>query len=140
MTKPRFRLVGHTGDLAVRLWGEDPPDLLRSGGLALFHVLAGDSPVRDRESHTLEVQGTDLEELLVGWMNRLLLQFHLEDILLCRFEPRFTAAGSVRGSVGGERIDPARHYLVREVKAVTYHGVRVEREGRWWTARVVLDL
>ena len=30
--------------------------------------------------------------------------------------------------------------LVREVKAVTYHGVRVEREGVWWTARVVLDV
>jgi SHS2 domain-containing protein len=140
MTKPRFRTVGHTGDMALRLWGRDPADLLRSGGLALFHVLAAGSPICDRESRALEVEGADLEELLVGWMNRLLLLFHLEDLLLCRFDPGAPVAGRVRGSVGGEALDASRHHLVREVKAVTYHGVQVEREGKWWTARVVLDL
>lgn len=140
MPRPRFRLVDHTGDLAVRLWGDDPADLLRSGGLALFHLIAGEARVRPRRSVPVQVGGADLEELLVAWMNRLLLLHHLEHVLFCRFDLEAPAADRVRGRAHGEEIDAARHGGLREIKAVTYHGVRVERDAGRWTARVVLDV
>ena len=60
-------------------------------------------------------------------------------ILGMDFEVEVTATG-VKGCAWGERIDPARHVLAHEVKAITYHGLRVEREGDGWVAEVIVDI
>jgi len=44
------------------------------------------------------------------------------------------------GKAWGERLDPARHRAGVEVKAATYFGMRVEKEGDRWIAQCVLDL
>ena len=140
MSPERFRFVDHTGDLAVRLWGDDPADLLRSGGIALFHLIAPAAPVRPLRDVAVEARGADLEELLVCWMNRLLLAHELEQMLFCGFDVPAPGGGRVQGRARGEPVDPRRHGELREVKAVTYHDVAIERDGQRWTARVVLDV
>ena len=40
----------------------------------------------------------------------------------------------------GEKIDPAKHHLKVDVKAVTYHMLEVKRENSLWTAQVILDI
>ncbi len=140
MGSDRFQLLDHTGDLAIRLWGDDPADLLRSGGIALFHLIQGDSPVRATHARRVTVSGADLEELLVGWMNRLLLLHAIDGLLLCHFEPSPPDPGRVQGTVEGEPYDPRQHRILREIKAVTYHGVHVERQAGRLTAQVVLDV
>jgi SHS2 domain-containing protein len=140
MPSDRFEIVEHTGDLAVRLWGQDPADLLRSGGIALFYLIAGGSPVRESVRRQVEARGADLEEMLVGWMNRLLQLHVLDRLLLSRFDPEPPSGGSVHGVVAGETIVPGRHRIHREIKGVTYHDVAVERRGDRWTARVILDV
>lgn len=136
----RFRFLDHTGDLAIRLWGDDPADLLRSGGIALFRVIAGDVPIHEVHTRRVTARGADLEELLVGWMNRLLLLYSVDGLLLSRFDPSPPRSGRVQGIVKGESHDPRQHGALREVKAVTYHGLQVERQAGRLTATVVLDL
>ena len=40
----------------------------------------------------------------------------------------------------GELLDPARHALSREVKAVTYHDLIVEPTAAGWLAEVIVDI
>ncbi|NTV43837.1 MAG: archease, partial [Syntrophobacteraceae bacterium] len=40
----------------------------------------------------------------------------------------------------GEKIDPDRHDLIVDVKAVTFHHFRVEQTRHGWEAMVILDL
>lgn len=40
----------------------------------------------------------------------------------------------------GERSDPARHEMDHEVKAITYHGLRVEHTPDGWEAEVIVDI
>jgi len=40
----------------------------------------------------------------------------------------------------GERFDRARHQLITEIKAVTYHRLAVEHERGNWQATVVFDI
>jgi len=40
----------------------------------------------------------------------------------------------------GEPLDPARHEVRTEVKAVTYHALAVARRDGGWAGRVILDL
>jgi len=60
-------------------------------------------------------------------------------LLLSRFEVAVGAAG-LTGSAWGESIDPGRHVLSHEVKAITYHGLRVEPDRDGWIAEVIVDI
>ena len=50
-----------------------------------------------------------------------------------------TQVRSGRQSLGAP-LDPEVHRLLREVKAITYHGLRVERSGDSWLAEVIVDI
>ncbi len=46
----------------------------------------------------------------------------------------------LEATLRGEKLDPERHQLGQEIKAVTYHKLVVEeREGKWY-GQVVLDI
>lgn len=42
--------------------------------------------------------------------------------------------------VGGEKLDPARHEVFTEIKAVTFHAVRFECSDRGWEAQIIFGL
>jgi SHS2 domain-containing protein len=44
------------------------------------------------------------------------------------------------GAAWGEPLDRARHVLEHEVKAITYHGLRVEKIADGWLAEVIVDI
>jgi len=56
-----------------------------------------------------------------------------------RFEVRVGADG-LEGTAWGEPYDPGRHPLSHEVKAITYHGLRVEPADGGWLAEVIVDI
>ena len=76
------------------------------------------------------------------------------DELIFLFETRYIAcspasrSGASRGrpialeatEVGGEPIDRDRHVLDHEVKAVTRHGLALDRDGAGWLAEMILDI
>jgi SHS2 domain-containing protein len=47
---------------------------------------------------------------------------------------------SVRATARGEKIDPARHVIQTEIKAVTYHGLYVREVENGWEAQVIFDV
>ena len=47
--------------------------------------------------------------------------------------------GRFATTIGGEVFDPERHHLVEDLKAVTYHNLRVEETAAGWRAVIVFD-
>ncbi|HXI03087.1 MAG TPA: archease [Candidatus Saccharimonadales bacterium] len=142
----RYRQIDHTGDIGIDAEAPDEASLFAVCARALFDILAGeDAPIEGRESLRIRVEAPDRQRLLVGWLRELLYLHETEGWLFRGFSPRIQSAadGSITllGTASGERIDPARHRIEREVKAVTYHQIAAERgpEGRW-TARVIFDI
>ena len=46
----------------------------------------------------------------------------------------------LHGVAHGEPYDPDRHQLSHEVKAITYHELRVEQVDGEWLAEVIVDI
>jgi SHS2 domain-containing protein len=78
-------------------------------------------------------------ELLHGWLTAVLLAFELERWVTHGAVVR-RVGGGLEAEVRGAPFDPERHGGGTEVKAVTRHGLVVERAGEGWRARVLLDL
>ena len=59
----------------------------------------------------------------------------------CSAASRCTSSDDgLTGTAWGEPLDRARHALGHEVKAITYHGLRVEQTADGWLAEVIVDI
>lgn len=135
-----YETFEHTADLGLRIRAADLDTLFAEAGACLFSVIVEDlSTVRPLESLQVTLPGTEYEQLLFDWLNELLYRFDTEHRLFGRFAVKVTAEG-LTGAAWGERIDRDRHVLCHEVKAITYHGLRVEPTPDGWLAEVIVDI
>jgi SHS2 domain-containing protein len=130
----------HTADLGLRVRAPDLDALFAEAAEALFAAIADDlSTVQPIQAHNVQLNGQEREYLLFDWLNELLFRFDTQHLVFSRFEVRITGS-DLHGTAWGEPLDPSRHLLSHEVKAITYHGLRVEREGDGWLAEVIVDI
>lgn len=135
-----YEFFEHTADLGVRIRSHSFESLLTEGGHAFFSILlANIDDVRVSKTITISIAGKDKELLFCDWLSELLNVFELKKMVCCNFEVRVNKNGII-GKCHGENFDPTRHQIDHEVKAVTYHGLKVEKQKDIWLAEVILDI
>src|SRR5262245_32580664 len=135
-----YETFDHTADLGLRVRAADLNTLFAEAGLALSSALVEDlGAVRSARQLHVELPADDLEYLLFDWLKALLYHFDTERVVCSRFEVQ-VGEGGLKGDAWGEPMDEARHQPGHEVKAITYHGLRVERDGDGWLAEVIVDV
>jgi SHS2 domain-containing protein len=135
-----YETFEHTADLGLRIRAADVNVLFAEAACALFATLVENlDSVKQTRRLDLNISGSDREYLLFDWLKELLYRFDTEHLLFSRFEVRVGADG-LHGSAWGEPLDPQRHELAHEVKAITYHGLRVEETPDGWLAEVIVDI
>lgn len=145
--KQDYRLFEHTADVGVEVRAGEITQLFERSAAAMFDqvvdlesVSAALGPVLGPIEIVVELEPAELDLLLAHWLGELLSRAMAEGLVLGAFDvERIDAAGLV-GRAWGEAIDPARHRIKGEVKAVTYHHLRVEEDDSGWRAQFILDL
>ena len=133
-------LFEHTADLGLRATAPDLDGLFAEMGKALLAALVENpESVRPKHETTILIDGTDREYLLFDWLRHLLYLFDEGKELYGEFEVKVSDTG-LTAVAFGEPIDPARHLLNHEVKAITYHGLTVEPVAGGWRAEVIVDI
>ena len=135
-----YELFEHTADLGLRARAPDLDTLFVEAAECLFSAIVEDlSTIRPAQVVEVRLQAEDREYLLFDWLKALLYHFDAEHLLFRRFEVKVTADG-LEGRAWGEPLDRGRHELSHEVKAITYHGLRVEQTADGWLAEVIVDI
>ncbi len=135
-----FETFEHTADLGLRVWAADSNSLFADAGRGLFSLIVPDlQSVRPTETVTFDLAGDAAEYLLFDWLNELLYTFEVRHLLLCEFDVQ-VGEGGLKATARGEPVDPPRHVLDHEVKAITYHGLKLEKEANLWRAEVIVDI
>ncbi|HHT9125396.1 MAG TPA: archease [Candidatus Brocadiia bacterium] len=166
----KYRLINHTADLGIEVYGKELQELFSNAGFALFDIMTDISRVKETTERVITVEGNDLEQLMVNWLNDLLYLFDVEGLLFKRFEVqeveskkviRDEVIGPSEGKItknsltntsplvtrhylnaliAGECYDPNRHIIETAVKAATYHQIQVVKENSKWRAMIIIDL
>jgi SHS2 domain-containing protein len=135
-----YELFEHTADLGLRVRAPDLDSLFAEAGKCLFSAIVEDpSAVRSEVEQTLELPGTDREYLLFDWLRELLYRFDADHMVYRDFAVTVRPDG-LTAAVRGEPLDPARHVLSHEVKAITYHELKAEQTPNGWLAEVIVDI
>lgn len=137
---PMYELFEHTADLGLRVRAADLDTLFAEAAQALFAAIVEDpGSVQPLQQIDVELADEDRAYLLFDWLRELLYRFDSEHLLCSRFAVQVRADG-LTGKAWGEPFDPDRHALAHEVKAITYHGLRVEPDAGGWLAEVIVDI
>jgi len=131
-------------DIAFRATGKTKDEVFAAAADATVNVMVEDlSKIRDRERLPLRLENDALDLLLFDFLNGFVylkdakgLLMRVGTIRVGRQDSRFTLSGELYG----EKLDPLRHPLRGDVKAVTLHRFNLQRNDDGWEATVVLDI
>ena len=136
-----FETFDHTADVGLRVTAPDLPILFAEAAQALTAALLGpEADVADSREIRVSLEAPDLVDLMHDWLSELHFYFETEQFVCAKAEVAVSEDGKLTAAAHGETLDPARHEIDMEVKAVTYHGLKVERSGEGWLCEVILDL
>ena len=133
----------HTADIGLAVRGRTLARLFENAGTALCALVAGaPEQVRPRRRVRFAVRGSAIDDLLVRWLQELLFiqQTRGWRFRGCAVDGLDRRGLRLRGSAVGEPFDPLVHPPGREIKAVTYHDLRIVRRAGAWSVRIILDV
>lgn len=134
-----FNEIEHSGDIGIQARGADVETLLGNMARGLFGLM-----VRNQVGSTIARQVTirshSFEELMIDWLSEIISCAAANGEVYGDLTIDAMGEHFVEATLFGETIDTNRHDLRFEVKAATYHGLRFERTGTGYSARVIFDL
>ncbi len=137
--KDLFREFEHTGDLGIELEAQARKELFARAALALGRLMVAPEGISPGESRVVEAVAESDEDLMHDVLAAALNVFLADGFIWCETRAE-EIPGGIAVTLSGERFDPRRHQLLTEIKAVTYHELKVERSGRRWSARILFDV
>ena len=140
MASRGYEFFDHTADVGIRAEGATLAELCTQLARGLVELIAEDSPLTSRESRTIELTAEDAESLVLAWLKERLFQFSTERFLPVEYALAEVTPTMLRGTLRGERFDPARHVQGREVKAITQHQLSVRQRNSHWYGQVIVDI
>jgi len=135
-----YETFEHTADLGIRVRADGLDALFADAARGLFSTLVEDlGTVRPQREVTFRIDGRQKDYLFFDWLNELLFRSETQHILFSEFTVTVGDTG-LAASARGEPVDPRRHRLSHEVKAITYHHLKVEQTADGWCAEVIGDI
>jgi SHS2 domain-containing protein len=134
-----FEVLEHTADIGIVAYGADLKQAFGHAAEGLFSLIVDLDTVREKSMRPVEVSASDIEMLLASWLNELIYIFDTEYLVFKRFEVIRITDEHLTANCYGEKVNQRRHELKRNVKAATYHKLRVEKDNGY-RVQVLFDV
>ena len=133
----RWEEQDHTADLALRIWGDDLPDLFATAAKGMVSLLVVLEETTKTLAESIELTAPDVEVLLVDWLNELLYLGERGATLTVYtdFKFRELTPTYLRAVAHGRKVD---HYDV-VIKAATFHNLVVRKVDKGYETEIVFD-
>jgi SHS2 domain-containing protein len=139
-----YKFIEHTADIAVEVEAVTIEDLFSLSCHAWRDAALESSDTSSTESKFIYFSAGTLEELLVqllGEINFMLFTHQwvfnsVEELMIVQDN----AAYKLYADLLGEMLDHNTHHVKEEIKAVTYHQMKIEKINNNYHTRIVFDI
>jgi SHS2 domain-containing protein len=142
-----YKIIDHTGDVGLKIWGTDIPELFCEAARAMCSLIIESEAILEVRDFDIRVEASDKNELLLKWLREILFLFETERVVFSRFqiennnfEKTDVSTHFLEAKAYGEPLDSARHDICKEIKAVTRHHFYMKKNGEWWESAVLFDI
>ena len=139
-TQLTYEIIDHTADLGIIVKGPDVKSLFILAAQAMIDLMVkGD--IRDKKViRDVSVEGEDFPDLMVRWLGEILYLFEGEIFIVHSIQIKSISPIQLKSKLSLSSFEPKRHQILREIKAVTYHQISVDKSDDGWEARVIFDI
>ena len=130
-----FREIEHTADRELQVWAPDLAGLLEQAARGMYNLAGVQLDARRIEKREVKIPYSDAEGLLVAFLTELLYFIEAESIGFDRFHLSLEDRILLARLSGASLVCQAE-----EIKAVTYHNLKVDWTDRGCQANVVFDV
>jgi SHS2 domain-containing protein len=138
---PPFEILEHTADIGLMARGRTLGELFEHAALGMAEILDRTRPPSSNGKSTLEpvaVEASDVEALLVEWLNEVLFRLEASNRCLGAAAVRELNENALTGEV--DLVECERGPEGSDLKATTYHQLSIRPAGSGWSATVYFDV
>jgi len=138
-----YEIIEHTADVGLRVNGLTLKELFTNAARGMFEIIKGEGQkIEGKDKRRIEIKKEveGFEELLVGWLSELLYIFNKDQILFTDFKILELNNSGISGQASGEKIDLSQTALQTEIKACTFHGLKIEETKDRFTCDIIFDV
>jgi len=135
-----YEIIEHTADIGIRVRGKDSKELFKNAGLALFQISTRKQFIKDKKHTAITVKqnADNLMDLFVNWLNELLSLSAAKSVIFHDIKIKSISNNSLEAIATGSSM--ANYKVNTEIKAATYHDLKIEEREDGWVAKVILDV
>jgi SHS2 domain-containing protein len=145
-----YELIEHTADIGIRIRTKDLKELFKKSALAMFDIIAEKKSLNQcfrmgTSSHQppvkkiiIKQEANNLDELFINWLNELLSLSATKEMIFFDFKIDKLDDVSLNSQAIG--CDIGNYKVNTEIKAATYHKLRIEKAKSGWVAEVIFDV
>ena len=136
-----YTLIDHTADIGIHVAGKNLQDIFIKAAAAMFDVIA--QPVKrlkatDKKQIAIELKADSYDELLLEWLSELLSLSDAKRLIFTDFKILKLTKTSLKAKVYSSA---RRNFSIeREIKAVTYHHLKIEQKRGQYHAEIIFDV
>ena len=142
--KEGHRLLEHTTDAYIEAWGPTLERAFAHAAEGFYETMLNLERIDPIVEEQVKADGHDEKELLYNWLEMLLLEFDIKDMVYASYDISIASDRptlfKLRARVRGEKYDRSKHGAKTEVKGVTYHLMTIEERAKETRVRFILDL
>jgi SHS2 domain-containing protein len=127
--------VEHTADWGLEVWAPDLPSLMEEAARGMFELMGVVVSEESRCHRQLEIGADDREQLLVSFLEELLFIAEAEGLAFDGFLLKLVDANLLARLEGGFIVS-----RTKEIKAVTYHNLKISESKRGLKTNIIFDV
>ena len=143
MSSKTYEYLEHTADLFFRSYGKSLGECYGNAARAMFSAMIDSHSVDPVIKRTILLEANDLPALMHDYLSEILFLFETEGLVFRDFEVSVKKKGAVyklSATLSGEKFNKKKHIILTDIKAVTYHDLKVEKRDGQWVAEVLSDI
>ena len=135
-----YELIEHTADVGVKVKGNDLKGLFKNAASAMFDIISKKKePAQAKQTKIkIEQEADNLEELFINWLNELLSLSAAKELIFSDFKINKIDKNTLKAQAIGE--DTGNYEVKTEIKAATYHELRIQKVKTGWQAELIFDV
>ena len=138
MDEKGYRFIDHPSDIGMDVKGETLKDLFVNASNGMLSVISEPTSSSKRFSKKLHLKEDSHEELLHSYLSEILWLIASERFFPIKIDITRLNENTLDAEMEGFQLKSEK--IEREVKAVTYHQLKIIKKGQIWFTRIIFDV
>lgn len=132
-----YKLIDHTADIGIKVNAKTLEDLFIDSAKGMFEIIGHSNTGVDQKVE-ITLKSDVLEDLLHDWLSELLYIYETDNIAFSKFKFRSFNETFLKVTAHGEAVEPEN--AKTEIKAVTYHNLKIKKSKSGYSVEIIFDI